>query len=78
MPGEPDTPVAFSRDEAHGIREALKAGARPVCPLCGGALTVTGPLARDGAEGSAWQVRCRPCRPAMFIPVPGTPSDEGA
>jgi hypothetical protein len=61
------TPAVFSREEVHGIREALGTGAKAQCPHCRSALVVHGPVAGGGTQGPVWQVRCEGCRRVAMI-----------
>jgi len=68
------TPVTFTRDEVHRIRELM--GTRDAeidCPRCGEMLEVVGPIAGEEIRGHIYQVSCPPChRSAIITDAPGT------
>jgi hypothetical protein len=68
------TPVTFSPAEARQIREMLGTKEmQAACPLCGGALTLRGPVDGGGSLGPVWRVDCTPCHRTAFITeVPGS------
>lgn len=60
-----NTPVAFSPEESDAIgRQLGTEGKQPLCPLCGGQLTVRGPLA-----GGYCYIKCRPCGKSGLVTV---------
>lgn len=67
------TPVTFSPAQAREIREMLGVKDQPAkCPLCGGELTLRGPVESTGSLGPVWRVDCAPCHRTAFITeVPG-------
>ena len=68
-----NTPVMFSREEARLIRDMMGTqGSQVACPCCGESLTVEGPVAGGGSQGSVFEVKCDPChRIAIITEAPG-------
>ena len=59
---------SFSRDETAAIRRILSTrNAAPVCPRCGGALELEGPVAGGGSVGFVWRVECPTCDLTAFV-----------
>jgi len=62
------TPVTYSPQQARQIREMLGTSQlRAACPLCGGPLSLRGPIEGGGSLGPVWRVDCEPCRRTAFI-----------
>jgi hypothetical protein len=68
----------YTDEQRRVLRAALEAGAAPECPICGGALTVTGIEARADipyVRHRGW-VRCAACRRTTTLDLPTGRDDE--
>jgi hypothetical protein len=67
-PGNRDTDVPFSAEEAATIRRSVATPGAPVeCPRCGTRLTSGLPLAGGGSVQMVWLLRCASCRRSMVV-----------
>lgn len=62
-----DTPVTFSSDEVHAIREGLEEHKTPRCPHCGSSLEFCGPLTFAASEKAVMHVFCCTCDRCAFV-----------
>jgi MinD superfamily P-loop ATPase len=62
-----DTPVTFSSDEVHVIREGIEKHRTPRCPHCGSSLEFCGPLAGPATQEAVLLVLCSTCDRCAFV-----------
>ena len=73
-----DTPVTFSSDEIHKIRQVLEKHQTPRCPHCGSDLEICGPLASGATQGPVLHILCATCDRCTFVSeAPATPRPGG-
>lgn len=67
QPGNRDTPVTFSPEEATQIRKLIMTeGARVECPRCKGELNME-TIAGGGSIATVWELRCPQCRRSLIV-----------
>ena len=72
------TPVTFSSDEVHKIRQVLEKHQMPRCPHCGSDLEICGPLASGAKQGPVLHILCAACHRCTFVSeAPATPRPRG-